>query len=818
MSNQKSIIISNRALASIMLAGILAILLLMTSVPTAESVCGSGYFVQPGPQVETRAATDVEETTATINGELVSKGSPSTVFVSFVWGAGDYADCISECNYTNCRTNNCQDSTAVMAMSSSGTFSINLTGLQPETTYYFRAKAEAGGCDTDCDVCMTFTTKAGEGPCVSPEVETNEPTNSGTSSLQLNGTLEDMGSFTSGVEVFFEWGTDTTYGQQTDTQTVTGTGAFSALLVNLDPETDYHYRAVAVGCDDEHVNGSDTYGTTLAVGVCTSPEVETDEATDVEGDSAQINGSLLDMGSFTAGVEVFFEWGIDTTYGSETDRQTVNEIGPFSDTLENLEPGTVHFRAVAIGCAGTEVYGMDEVFAIEAAACIHPDVETNEATQIEMDSAILNGTLLNMGTPPMAEVEVSFEWGLDDEYGNETPVQILSAPETFNALLTNLEADTPYHFRAKASGCGEDEYVYGDDMILFTLPYSPPPTPIPPTVETGSPTGITETSVVLNGILEDLGNKNYNMVYFEWGTGESGTYKYTTKTEIMVNPGSFSATLKSLKCGSMYHYRAVAVGNGQDFGNNVSFATVTCGGTVTPPAGEPPIVETGTPMDIAMNSAILTGTLEDLGSAWNVSVSFEWDTDSDEDFQYETEYQTMSGTGSFAMLLQNLEPGTTYYYRAKGDGYATDYGDVMSFTTLKPQPDVITKTAKSEEVTTDSAVLEGMLESMGTASEVQVYFEWGPTMDYGNQTASQKMNDVGDFQAKIAGLDPDTDYHFRAKAIGDAEAVGNNMSFTTEGEDEGINALIVIGPIIGALVLGLIFFLIWRRRSKGGEA
>jgi hypothetical protein len=68
---------------------------------------------------------------------------------------------------------------------------------------------------------------------------------------------------------------------------------------------------------------------------------------------------------------------------------------------------------------------------------------------------------------------------------------------------------------------------------------------------------------------------------------------------------------------------------------------------------------------------------------------------------------------------------------------------------------------------------------MGTATSVEVSFQWGLTTSYGNETTAQTLNTAGPFSFNITGLTPATTYHFIAKAVGDGTAYGSDMTFTT---------------------------------------
>ncbi len=98
---------------------------------------------------------------------------------------------------------------------------------------------------------------------------------------------------------------------------------------------------------------------------------------------------------------------------------------------------------------------------------------------------------------------------------------------------------------------------------------------------------------------------------------------------------------------------------------------------------------------------------------------------------------------------------------------------------LSPEPKVTTQPA--EEVTTSSAVLYGQLE-IGPEDEVTVFFYWGETGEgLLNETPTSTMNNSGLFDREIAGLQPDTEYEFRAAVKWNGEErTGSILTFTTD--------------------------------------
>ncbi len=192
----------------------------------------------------------------------------------------------------------------------------------------------------------------------------------------------------------------------------------------------------------------------------------------------------------------------------------------------------------------------------------------------------------------------------------------------------------------------------------------------------------------------------------------------------------------------------------------------------------PPTVTTNDAGNIELDSARLNGSLDDLGSATSVDVSFEWGQTPGGPYPHETTPQAMSATGAFSFDLTPLIPNTTYYFRARAAGDGTSYGIEKNFTTLTP-PAVTTNDAGNIEL--DSARLNGSLDDLGSATSVDVSFEWGQTPGgpYPHETTPQAMSATGAFSFDLTPLIPNTTYYFRARAAGDGTSYGIEKNFTT---------------------------------------
>jgi len=335
-------------------------------------------------------------------------------------------------------------------------------------------------------------------------VATVNATNVTETNAVLNGDLTDLGT-SANVTVSFEWGTTTSYGNETTPKTMTETDSFYGLLSDLSPNTAYHFRAKAVG--DETSYGDDILFFTTSAGI---PVIATNDATDITDITATLNGNVADLGT-SGNVTVRFQWGTSAGYGYLADTQLISETGSFNTSVSDLSPDTTyHFRSVAYG-DGTG-YGSDKPFTTKAgpASLI---ITTGSATSVTATEATLNGTLADLGT--FNDVTVSFEWGTTTSYGTETTPETMTATGSFNASISELSIGTTYHFRAKAVA---DETIYGGDKILNTKAN-------PPGITTNAATNITTSSATLNGNLTTLGTSTSVTTSFEWGTTQGGPYQ-----------------------------------------------------------------------------------------------------------------------------------------------------------------------------------------------------------------------------------------------------------------------------------------------------
>jgi len=117
-----------------------------------------------------------------------------------------------------------------------GAFEHAISGLTPDTSYHFRAKAhnDAWGYGDE----KIFTTLRGL------SVVTTDPASASSAiTATINGTLDHDGG--EPCDCGFEWGLDTGYGTTTPTESKTTCETFSQVIGGLYPGITYHFRAFA---------------------------------------------------------------------------------------------------------------------------------------------------------------------------------------------------------------------------------------------------------------------------------------------------------------------------------------------------------------------------------------------------------------------------------------------------------------------------------------------------------------------------------------------------------------------------------------------
>ncbi len=180
------------------------------------------------PVVQTNAAINITTNSAIINGNVTSDGGSTITQRGFYWSSTDQTPDL--------------DDNLTTVSGTTGSYSKSLTGLTPNTTYYYNAFATNSQGTTTGSV-QSFKTNQ---DITAPVVQTNAATTITTNSATLNGNVTSDGGSTIIQRGFYRSASDQTPDSNDNPTIVSGTtGNFSENLTGLDPNTTYYYAAFA---------------------------------------------------------------------------------------------------------------------------------------------------------------------------------------------------------------------------------------------------------------------------------------------------------------------------------------------------------------------------------------------------------------------------------------------------------------------------------------------------------------------------------------------------------------------------------------------
>ncbi|MBO9701033.1 MAG: hypothetical protein J7604_12540 [Sporocytophaga sp.] len=532
-------------------------------------------------------------------------------------------------------------------------FSSIVTGLNPGTTYYYRAYATSS----------TGTTVYGEQYSVyyATTITTELPYNVQGNTASSGGNVPTPASGTITVRGVCWSTTENPTIVNSKTSDGTGPGTYSSSMTGLTVNTTYYVRAYATLSTGNTYYGNQRSLTTYQAGTVSVATLAASNLTDI---SAEIGGKVI-------GQENIQARGI--CYGTVQNPSLSNKIITAytwsTDYLFNLKAtglteNTLYYaRAYATLSNGETVYGNQISFTTPLGPSY--TITTAPVSDIQPNWVMGGGTYSGPGI--ITDKGVAF--GISPNpiaYSAGTGTsQMPSETTTFQGHLGPLQPNTLYYVRAYIAA-PSGKIFYGN-QITFTSGSVK--------VDTYN-SQLEGMSATLNGNITLYSGATITDKGFCWSATNMNPSITDNKTSQGTVSGLFSTKITGLSTSTIYAYRAYAITSSGTtiYGEVMGFITRDHATIV---------VETRGSFEKTTTSLLIGGEVINEGSEVVTSRGICYDATNPTPTTSDSKVISGSGNGAFGALLSGLQPSTRYYYRAYAITNAgkTVYGRViMGFT------------------------------------------------------------------------------------------------------------------------------------------
>lgn len=690
------------------------------------------------PTVTTAQVSNIGQTTALGGGNVTNDGGATVTERGICWGI-NHNPTMGGLHATN--------------GTGTGAFTVEMTGLASNTTYFVRAYAiNSAGISYGAEV--SFTTSQSQS---APSVVTAQATNITQTTATGGGTVTaDGGSPVTERGICWSISHNPTV-NGSHASNGSGMGSYTVQMTGLAAHTTYYVRAYAINSIGTSYGNEMSFSTLAEI-----PTVTTTEVSNITQTTALGGGNVTDDGGAAVSARGIC-WG--TSHNptvADSHASSGTGIGGFTVNMVDLTPNTTYYvRAYAINNAGT-AYG-NEVSFTTAQGVAAPTVTTLQVTDITQTAATGGGEVTSDGGATVVGRGIC--WGtehnptISDSHGSNG-----TGTGTFTVDLSDLSPSTTYYVRAYAiNSVGTS---YGNEVSFTTTDYL-----FAPTVITSEVSNITQTSALGGGNVTNDGGAAVTERGICWSTSPNPTTSNSHGSS-GTGTGGFTVSMTGLTANTTYFVRAYAINNqGTSYGEEVSFATAQN-------IAAPTVTTLGV-TGITQSTATGGGNVTADGGADVTERGICWSTAQNPSVSG-NHIASGTGTGIYTIEMTGLAANTMYYVRAYAVNSAgTSYGNEVSFTTTANLPMVTTFAVTDIGQTT--AMGGGNVATDGGATVTDRGICWSvvpaPTVN-GSHVSSG--SGTGNFTASMASLIPNTTYYVRAYAMNSAgTSYGNEVSFVT---------------------------------------
>ena len=604
------------------------------------------------PTVTTNNVTNIATTSATCGGQVTFNGGATVIARGVCW---------STSQYPTDADNHTTNGTGI------GSYTSNITGLIPNTTYYVRAYA-TNSAGTAYGEQKSFTT-----PCNSFTVYTSGNTNinygQGTT-LYVSGANS------------YQWSTNDT-----------------AASITVSPTTTTTYA----------VTGTNSYGCTATTSVTVTvnpivPTVITNNVTNTDTNSATCGGNVTSDGGATVIARGVCWSALQSPTVTDSYTSDGTGTGSFASSITGLVPNTTYYvRSYATNSAGT-AYGEEKSFTTSCNSFTvnisgNSTINCRQSTTLTASGASSYHWSTNVNTASITVSPTATTTYSVTGTNNYGCTATASRTVTVNPVIPMVTTNNVTNIATTSATCGGN--VTSDGCAAVTArgvcwSTSPSPTISGSHTTDGSGTGSFASSIT--GLVP-------NTTYYvrSYATNSAGT-AYGEEKSFTTSCNSFTVNISgssTINCrqsttltasgASSYHWSTnvttasitvspTATTAYSVTGTNNYGCTATASRTVTV---NPviPTVTTNNVTNISTTSATCGGNVTSDGCAAVTARGVCWSTSPSPTISG-SHTTNGTGTGNFASSITGLTPNTTYYVRSYATNSAgTAYGEEKSFTT-----------------------------------------------------------------------------------------------------------------------------------------
>ena len=620
-------------------------------------------------------------------------------------------------------------------------FFVSISGLKPDTKYYYRSYLLQNGMYLYGSVSSFSTEK------INAVVTTNSPQGVLEHSATISGhlSLTSLSNLKSEVALYYSH----LYTTQADlfskgtrlpesALSVSKDGTFSIDLTNLPHSYSYAYMAYA------NIEGVDFFGEILQFKTKDiEADIQTGDASNISEHKATISGRFSLKSSTSSKPSVYFFYSdqysspdLLKTRGNKALITSIPSDGSFSKNLTDLSYATTYYYMVYVEVEDVQFYG--EVRSFNTSG-IEASITTLNATNVTEHKATLSGNFVNRTVDHLnANVALFYSPTISDKDGlaRSGKKMIVSSSSIksngdFSCDLSNLSHSTTYYYVAYAKI--EDVELFGEVESFSTRTVSG-------TATTGDARDISEhkatiTGTVVSNTIETI-STSVSVYYSPTLKTKNELVKSGDKMSVssLDSDGDFSCKLLNLSHSTTYYYVTFAkIEDVEILGDVKSFSTRGISGTAT----------TGTATDITEHKATISGSfvlnsVESLQSEVYLYYSSTAKTESElKTTGTSIKVTNLSSNGQISVNLENLAHSTTYYYMISSsvEGVCFD-GEIKRFITTAINATVTTGAAS--DVDEFSAKITGGFLASNSSLRHGVYVVYGE-----NLTSREKLMNSG---------------------------------------------------------------------------